>query len=296
MTEKKLILNCEVCDSTKMKEEDYRHYGKITINTEVLVVNAASKSMLNRLPVGMNVELMIESEEDIDVKVINSSYEITTGMPPQKPVILIANGFLKVWPGTEEVLKKYECIIINGVAELPESLKNSLDKIVVNGPMRTYPDNCVILEDDFVMDSYFPIRAGEGMKYFARKIVIIQDTGVDVSKLVQKNVQILTPRVIVPEGRLEESAVLFDAGVDFVVVPEGLSLVYGNAVLDEELLGQKGRKIFVYGNLKLAEQMDMEILQRELDKLVVTGSVNLYKEQRERGFKKSMHSIRRFRC
>lgn len=282
---KKLTLNCEVCDSTKMKEENYNHYEDITINAEVLVVNEGSRGILNRLPVRLNIERTIDSTEDLEVKIINGAYEITAGVIPQKPVILDVNGPLKVWPGTEEILQKYACMIINGVAEFPENLKGSMDRMIVNGPVRTYPDDSVILEDHFIMDSYFPIRAREGMRYFARNAVIIKDADVDISKLIQKNVKFLTPRLIVPESRLEESAILVDANVDFVVVPEGLSLVYGDAVLDEELIRREGGKLFVYGNLRLDEKVDMEMLQRELDVLTVTGDVTLNSDQIE-GFRK----------
>lgn len=278
---KKLTLNCEVCDSTKIREENYSHYEEITINAEILVVNEVSKGILNRLPTRLNIERTIESEEELEVKIINGAYEITTGMMSQKSVILVVNGSLKAWPGTEEILKKYAYMIINGAAEFPESLKGSLDKMTVNGQVRTYPDDSVILEDDYIMDSYFPIRAREGMKYFARNAMIIRDADVDISKLIQKNVRLLTPCLIVPESRLEESTALVDANVDFVVVPEGLALIYGDAVLGEDLLRREGGKLFVYGNLRLDEQVDMEMLQTELDTLMVTGNVTLNRDQKE---------------
>lgn len=278
---KKLILNCEVCDSTKMIEENYRHFQEITVNAGVLVVNEASKGILNRLPTRLNIERTIDSAEDLEVKIINGAYEITSGMMMPKPVILYVNGFLKVCPGTEEIIKKCECMVINGSAEFPESFKASLDKMIVNGQVRTYPDDSVILEDDFIMDSYFPIRAREDRKYFARNAIVIQNADVDLSKLLQKNVKLLTPRLIIPESRIEEGAVLTDEHVDFVVVPEGLTLVFGDAVLDEDMLRREGGNLFVYGNLKLDEQADMEMLQREIDTLIVTGTITLNRDQKE---------------
>lgn len=278
---KKLILNCEVCDSTKIIEENYRHFEEITVNAEVLVVNETSKGILNRLPTRLNIERTIDSAEDLEVKIINGAYEITSGMIPPKPVILDVNGSLKVCPGTEEILKKYECMIINGSAEFPESFKSSLDKMIVNGQVRTYPDDSVILEDDFIMDSYFPIRAREGKKYFARNAIVIQNADVDLSKLLQKNIKLLTPRLIIPESRLEEGAILTDEDVDFVVVPEGLTLIFGDAVLDEDMLRREGGSLFVYGNLKLDKQADMEMLQREIDTLIVTGTITLNRDQKE---------------
>lgn len=282
---KKLILNCEVCDSTKLREENYRHFEEITINAEVLVVNDTSKGILNRLPVRLNIERTIESAEEMEVKIVNGAYEIRAGMVPQRPIILDVNGSLKVWPGTEEILRKYECMIINGTAEFPEGLRASMDKMLINGQVRTYPEDSVVLEDDFILDSYFPIRAREGLRYFARNAIVIQDADVDLFKLLQKKVRLLTPRLIVPECRLEESAMLVDADADFVVVPEGLTLLQGDIVLDEDVIHREGGKLFVYGDLKLDEKVNMESLQSGLDTLIVTGMVTINKDQQE-GFRK----------
>ncbi len=281
MEKKSLILNCDVCDSRNMKEEDYRQYETVTINSEVLIVNEVSKGMLLRLSVRQNIERTLECEEETDVRIVNGAYEITADRMPQKPVILVANGPLKVMPGTETVLGKYKCLIINGPAEFPESLTDFMNNMTVNGKVTTYPDDHVILGDDFVMDQYFPLRAVEGKKYFARNAVIIQDADVDIAELLQKHIHIRTPRLIVPESRIEECSCLFDADVDFVVVPEGMALVCGDAVLDEELIRRKGRRLFVYGHLELKEDEDMEMIRRETGQLVVTGSVSLYRHQKE---------------
>ena len=45
---KNFMLNCDVCDTRKMKEEDYSSYEKMMINAEVMIVNEASKSILNK--------------------------------------------------------------------------------------------------------------------------------------------------------------------------------------------------------------------------------------------------------
>ena len=51
---KNYLLNCDVCDTRKINEEDYSGYEKMMINADVVVVSAASKSVLNRLPVTIN--------------------------------------------------------------------------------------------------------------------------------------------------------------------------------------------------------------------------------------------------
>ena len=73
---KSYLLNCNVCDTRKIKEEDYSGYEKMMINANVVVVSASSKSVLNRLPVTINQDSTIEIPDDIDVeiKTINHKY------------------------------------------------------------------------------------------------------------------------------------------------------------------------------------------------------------------------------
>ena len=66
---KSYLLNCNVCDTRKIKEEDYSGYEKMMINANVVVVSASSKSVLNRLPVTINQDSTIEIPDDIDVEI-----------------------------------------------------------------------------------------------------------------------------------------------------------------------------------------------------------------------------------
>jgi len=174
---KNYLLNCEVCDTRKMKEEDYSSYEKMMINAEVVVVSEKSKSILNRLPLTLNHDCTIEvgDEVDVSIKTINGSYEITGTTMVQDHTLLIVNGTLKIHPHTKEVLKKYEKIHVNGSVQCPKSLEGYLNGLTVNGAVSMYPDDCVILDDSFVLDKYFPLRTKAGKKYYAKNEVIIQD-------------------------------------------------------------------------------------------------------------------------
>ena len=46
---KNFVLNCSICDARKVKEEDLARYEHIIINSDVLLVNEESKSVLARL-------------------------------------------------------------------------------------------------------------------------------------------------------------------------------------------------------------------------------------------------------
>jgi len=280
---KNLAINCDLCDTRKMKEEDYSSFERILINADLVVVNENSKSILNRLPVMINNDAMVEipSDMEIDVKAVNGSYEISGNTMVKEHTLLTVNGSLYIYPGTEAVLEKYEFISVNGSVKCPQSLESYFGKVSVNGSVTTYPDDCMILDKTFTIDKYFPLRARVGSRYYVENMVVVKDTSVDLSKLVQKNVEFVTKRLLVPECMVENCMPLFDERVDFQVVPDGMALILGNTVLDEKLIEKEGRKLFVYGTAQLPEECDVEALGKMLEKLIVKGKIVVRRSQEE---------------
>lgn len=280
---KKFLLNCEVCDARKIKEEDYKDYEQIKINTELVIVDEESKSILNRLPVTMNQESMIELPEGMqaEIRTINGKYEITGNTDVKDYTLLIVNGPLLIHPNAQETLGKYYKIVVNGPLRCPKSIEGNLGKISINGPVKIYPDDCIILDKEFHMDKYFPLRAKEGKRYYAENMVIIGDTTVDMEKLVAKNVEFVTNRLLVHESKVEECIPMFDENVEFVVVPDGMKIIYGKIVLDEKFVKKEGNKLFVYGSVEVSPECDMKVLGEILEKLIVKGDITLSREQEE---------------
>lgn len=64
-----------------------------------------------------------------------------------------------------------------------------------------------------------------------------------------------------------------------------MALHYGDAVLNEELLKKEGDSIYVYGNLKVPEDVKLDTLDELISKLMVKETVVLMKNQ-EASFKK----------
>lgn len=285
--QKNYLLNCDVCDTRKMKEEDYSGYEKMMINTDLVIVSPSSKSILNRLPLTLNHDCTIEFEDDAEIKVqaINGSYEITGTTAVHEHTLLSVNGDLTIYPGTEESLQKYEKIHVNGSVTCPKSLEGCLTKLSANGSVSVYPDDCVILDDTFIVDKYFPLRAREGRKYYVKDMVIVQDKSAHMEKLVQKNVQFITRQLIVPEEMAEACVELFDEKAEFTVTPAGMTLHYGDAVLNEQLVEKDGDCIYVYGNLTIPDNANLRALSDSITKLTVKGNVTLKKNQAE-DFKK----------
>ena len=174
---------------------------------------------------------------------------------------------------------------MNGSVRCAESISGYLTKLSASNSVSIYPDDCMILNDTFIVDKYFPLRAKEGNKYYVKDKVIIQDKSVDLQKLVEKNVRFVTEQLIIPEEMVESCIELFDAKVNFVVIPAGMALHYGDAVLNEELLKKEGDSIYVYGNLKVPEDVKLDTLDELISKLMVKETVVLMKNQ-EASFKK----------
>ncbi len=284
---KNYILNCDVCDTRKMKEEEYSHYEQIMINADVVIVSESSKGMLNRLPVTLNHDKMVELADGVEafVKTVSGSYEITGETGDAENTILVVDGNLMIEPETEEILKKYVEIVVNGSIKYPKSLSGFLNRMTINGSAKSYPDDCVMLDSEFVMDKYFPLRAKEGTKYYAENTVIIKDKDVDSAKLAAKNIRFITQKLILPESKVEDCAVVFDERVEFVVFSDEMELVYGDTLLNETLVATEGGCILVYGNVELDANVDMNNLCNQIEKLDVIGSVTLRAEQ-EADFKK----------
>lgn len=280
---KKFLLNCEVCDTRKIKEEDYQDYEQMMINTELVIVDEKSKSILNRLPVTINQESMIELQEgvELEIRTINSNYEITGNTDVQEHTLLTVNGPLFIHTDAQETLSKYYKIVVNGPVRCPKSLEGNLGKISVNGPVMVYPDDCVILDKVFYMDKYFPLRAKEEKRYYAEKMVIIKDEEVDVAKLAAKNVEFVTNRLLVHESKVEDCIPMFDEKIDFIVVPDGMKIFYGKVILDEKFVKKEGSKLYVYGSVEVSPECDMVVLEKNIEKLIVNGDVTLKREQEE---------------
>lgn len=275
------VLNCDICDTRKMKEEDYDHYKKMIINADIVIVSTSSKSILNRLPVTINQDFTIEIADDVEteLKVISGSYEITDSMAVCEHTLLIVNGALNIHSGTKEILEKYEKIHVNGSVRCAESVAGYLTKLSSSHLVVIYPDECMILNDTFIVDKYFPLRAKEGSRYYVKDKVIIQDKSVDLQKLTEKNIQFVTDQLIIPEEMVESCIELFDEKVQFVIIPTGMTLHYGDAVLSEDLLKEEGDSIYVYGNLKVPGNLKLDTLEDLISKLIVKETVVLMKNQ-----------------
>ena len=115
MEEKKnFLVNCSVCDARKVSEETLAAYEKIIINTDLMVTDARSKEVLNRLPMVCNCDQYVDTDTDTEIAMHNGRFEITGEAADTRKVLLIVNGTLEIRPGSEKAVESYVRILVNG--------------------------------------------------------------------------------------------------------------------------------------------------------------------------------------
>jgi hypothetical protein len=283
MSEKKnLMINCDVLDTRRMKEEDYAHYEQIVVNAYLVLVSEASKSILARLPLTLNHDKTIElpDDEPVELRTVNGVTELSGDAVVTGRTMLIANGVLRVRPGAEKALEQYVSIDVNGEVECPKSLEGYFARANVNGRIEAYPDDCIPLKRNFKLDEYFPARAQENARYYARRVTF-QNAKVDVAALAKKNVRFVVRRFIVPEELVETAAPLFDEEAECVVVPRGMAFLDDDTVLGEALVRRHGGKLFVYGDVSVDPKDRDGAIFAKLEKLIVKGTLSVTARQEE---------------
>lgn len=248
-------INAEICDARKVQEETLAAYDEIRINSVIVLVSPAAQALLNKYPVSMNASAVLETEEDVQLSMVNGRHVMEPGGAlPEGKSYLMVNGMLDVAPGCEELLKRYVGITVNGVVTCPKSLAGCFAKAQINGKLETYPDGCIRLRGTTVLDRTFRLRAKEGAKYYAASRVVALDGDIGFDDLAAKGVTFVTPKLLVWESLCEKAVRLFDAETDILVLPDGCALVNDDAVLNENLLRRYGDKLYINGDLTVNEE------------------------------------------
>lgn len=278
--EKKLLVNCVLCDTRKVDEEELKKFERIYINADCVLVDKRSKAIWHQLPVECNMDNMIqveEGEEEIGIISYNGKYEITAGVPSTGKKLLCVNGTLVIHPGAEEVVKSFLQISVNGIVSYPKSMSACINQISVNGSMECYPDDYRVMGREWSIDRYFPIQAKKGGKYFSAKTIEITDATIDTALLVEKGIEFKTKELYVLEEKLSDCIKLFCEDTKFQVIPTGFRFVKGDMVWNREILLKYGNRLYVKGDMVLQAE-DKEILQ-QIEGLYITGTLYLSKEQ-----------------
>lgn len=279
MEKKKLIVNAAMCDARSVTDETLNSYESIEINAASILVSAKSKELLSRYHVTINVSDMMEIDDDTMVNLQNGSYQISKGTIMARPTVLIVNGSLQIEKDSEEALKTFISITVNGSVTYPSGLQNQLPPLKVNGSTTTYPSDAIYLKNKLILDKAFIIKAKKA-RYFVKNKVVIADNTLDVSALVKKGSSFITRRAIIAEDLLEDAVHLFDDVTDIIVIPtNGYRYVPGGN-LSDLIVNKYGSKLYVDGDLIITS--DSENALSKLEALRVNGSILLAEKLKDK--------------
>ena len=274
---KNKMINAATCDARAVTEESLTGYENITINAATLIVGERSKELLSKYNVAMNVADVIEipDGEDIAFKSIDGKGEIGpeddgTG------VFLEVNGKLLIADGSENAVRSYYQIEVNGKALIPKSYEGKFANIKVNGETEYYPDGATILKEDMKIDDLFITRATNTFYYSPGNLFFL-DNGINTEKMISKGLKFSAKKIVIAEGLIDKLLSLIDEEIEIVKVPDGTRLIDDDVELIPRTIKKYGTKLCVLGDvsIKNAEALD------SLEYLFTDKTVTVSKELEE---------------
>lgn len=276
MEKKVLSIHSTVCDARKVQERSLAAYERIEIHTALLLVSRETRPLLDQYQVELSAAHVLELEADAKIASVNGKVQLNPGQTTPDQTVLMVNGNLDIAPGSEEVLKSYACIIVNGAVSCPESMVPLLSTAQVNGTIEAYPDSCIRLKRRVILDHSFHLRAKQDAFYYAARQITALAPDIRWDVLAEKHVRFATRTLLLAEGQAETAIPLFDDQTDIVLLPDGCAYVDDDAVLDEALIQQYGRKLYVAGNLVAGK--DSAPWLEQVSYLHVTGDLLVARE------------------
>lgn len=279
----KLRINCQTCDARRINEENYREFSQIRIYTEELLVDDRSKEVLNRLPFNIKAEEVRTKDlaEDPGNKSqnINGIYEISADSAVSEGTSVNVNGMLKIAPGTQEVLKRFSRISVNGIVLCPKSIAALLPMpmLSINGMTKSYPDDYTLMDNQYRLDKYFPMRAPENSGYYAAAFIYDAEDETDFAKLAEKNIKFSTDKVYIRKSHINAALPLFNIEASIVEIPDGCTVVVADHnEIDEQFVNTNGGNLFIIGNAHISNS-NVSALNR-ITSLIVEGEISTESE------------------
>lgn len=274
---KNKMINVATCDARAVTEESLAGYENIIINAAILIVGERSKELLNQYPVTMNVANVLEipDGQDITVKTINGKGEIGPDADGTG-VFLMVNGKVVVSDGSQDAVKSYYRIMVNGKILMPKSYEGKFPNIQVNGKTEYYPDGATILKADTEIDDLFIARAANTLYYSSGNLFFL-DTGIDTEKMISKALKFTAKKIVIAESLIGKLVSLFDEEAEIVKVPDGTQLIDDDLELKPKTIKKYGTKLCVSGDVSIK---DAEALS-SLVYLFAEGTVRVNKELEE---------------
>ena len=258
---KNKMINAATCDARAVTEESLAGYENITINAAILIVNERSKELLNKYPVTMNAATVLEipDGENVSVQSINGKGEIGPDSDGTG-VFLMVNGKLVIADGSQEAVKSYYSIMVNGKVLMPKSFEGRFSNIQVRGKTEYYPDGATILKADTEIDDLFIARAANTLYYCSGNLFFL-DTGIDSEKLLSKGLKFTAKRVVIAESLIGKLVTLFDEEAEIVKVPDGTKLIDDDLELKPKTIKKYGTRLCVTGDVSIKDAEALSSLE-----------------------------------
>ena len=271
---KNKVINAATCDARGVTEESLAGFDNITINAAILIVGERSKELLKKYPVTINVANILELPDGQDIKVqnINGKGEIGP-YADGTGVYLIVNGRLVISDRSQDAVKSYSRIVVNGKVLMPKSYEGQFPNIQVNGKTEYYPDGATILKADTEIDDLFIARASNRLYYSSGNLYFL-DIGIDSEKLIEKDLMFTARKIVIAESLICKLVSVFDEEAEIVKVPDGTKLIDHDLELMPKTIKKHGTKLCVKGDVSIK---DAEALS-SLEYLFADGTVSVNKD------------------
>ncbi|MBE5836062.1 MAG: hypothetical protein E7309_15710 [Butyrivibrio sp.] len=280
----KLHITSDVVEARKINEQNYVDYDEIIIVADEIIVDDRSRNILKKLPFSITADEYRNGDEENDSNVItqniNGQMDIDPNTNPQEGTILNINGVLKIKEGSEEVIKKYKRITVNGMILLPKSISSNLpySNMSINGVSKVYPDGYTLLDNNYGLDKYFPMRSKQDAGYFAAKSIIDMNQETDFGMLVSKNVKLSTDKFYIRKCHLEAGLQVINIEAKIEEVPDNVTIVRFDdcEVLTESMVNTYGSDLYIIGDIMINAESGAVL--DKLSSLYVDGTVRADKE------------------
>lgn len=254
---KKLVVNTAICDMRAATEEGLSAYSLITINSAMVLLTPEVQAMLPELPLKINCADINCVPREAECAVYNGPHTIkASNILPKEHSLMIANGRLLVEPGTEEILRRYDSIVVNGQLICAQSVAHCMTTAKVNGKNMVYPDDAAVMKSPLTIDRVFTLRA-RNVRYFVPGVLTALDPLTAPELLAEKGASFLAERAVVAEGLLEGMLPLLPEDCDIQVVPDGTRYLHEDLDMDELTRYRYGTKLYVDGDLNIEKEMDL---------------------------------------
>ncbi len=270
---KNKVINAATCDAREATEESFAGFDSVTINAATLITGARAKQLMNKYPVTLNVAAVVEvpEDQDITVKSINGKAEIGPDADGTG-VFLMVNGKLTIANDSQEAVKSYFRIMVNGKILMPKSCKGQFANITANGKTEYYPDGSFLLDGDTEIDDLFIMRAANTIYYCPGDLFFL-DTAINIDRLLEKGLKFAGRKIIVAESLLSKLVSQFDEETAIIRVPDGTKHIDNDLELKQKTIKRYGTKLFVSGDVSI---QDAEALSA-LEYIYVDGDVSVDK-------------------